>query len=165
VGVSRSVEYGIEATTLNEAGINTVINRGDGFRTWGGVTAATDTIWKFVSVKRVADLVNESIENSFIRFNGRPQTLQNLDLMVMAGKEALQRLENEGMLLPGSEFYLATDDLTSADGAAGIVKFAMRYEPPAAVYDVRIAAHRNIRIAYELLYSSVTGQVDTGALI
>jgi len=163
VGVSRSVEYGIEATTLNEAGINTIINRGDGFRTWGPMTTASDTVWQFVSVKRVADLVNESIENAFVRFNDRPQTRQNLDLMVMAGKKALQRLEGEGILLPGSEFFLS-NSLTPSDGAEGIVKFAMRYEPPAPIYDVRIKAYRNIQIAYDLLYNSVTGQVDTGSL-
>ena len=163
-GVSRAVEYGIEATTLNEAGICTVINRGDGFRTWGPVTTAADGVWKFVSVKRVADLVNESIENSFVRFNDRPQTRQNLDLMIIAGREALQRLENEGILLPGSQFFLS-DSLTPADGAAGIVKFGMRYEPPAPIYDVRITAFRNIQIAYELLYNSVTGQIDTGESI
>jgi len=163
-GVNRSVEYGIEATTLNEAGINTVINRGDGFRTWGPMTTAIDTIWQFVSVKRVADLVNESIENAFVRFNDRPQTRQNLDLMVIAGREALQRLENEGIILPGSQFFLS-DAMTAADGAEGVVKFGMRYEPPAPIYDVRISAYRNITIAYELLYDSVTGQIDTGDAI
>ncbi|WP_037373557.1 phage tail sheath subtilisin-like domain-containing protein [Sediminimonas qiaohouensis] len=163
-GVSRSVEYGIEATTLNEAGVNTIVNRGDGFRTWGPMTTAVDTIWQFVSVKRVADLVNESIEDAFVRFNDRPQTRQNLDLMVIAGREALKRLENEGILLPGSQFYLS-GSLVPADGAEGIVKFAMRYEPPAPIYDVRITAYRNIQIGYELLYNSVTGQVDTGAAI
>ena len=163
-GVTRAVEYGIEATTLNEAGINTIINRGDGFRTWGPMTTAVGTVWRFVSVKRVADLVNESIEDAFVRFNDRPQTRQNLDLMVIAGREALQRLENEGILLPGSQFFLS-DNLTPADGAAGIVKFGMRFEPPAPIYDVRITASRNIQIGYELLYNSVTGQIDTGSAI
>lgn len=162
-GTNRPVEYGEEATYLNENGVNTIVNWGDGFRLWGGVTCAVNSIWKFTSVVRVADLVNETIEMDFRQFNDRPQTLGNLDLMVMAGNNALRRLENEGVLLPGSKFWLS-EGQTPDDGAQGIVKFGMRYEPPAPIYDLRITAHRNITIGYELLYSSVTGEVQIGTV-
>lgn len=163
-GVNRPIDDGLQATYLNENGVNTIINRGDGFRAWGPMTCEVGSIWRFVSVVRVADLVNESIELAFVRFNDRPQSRMNLDLMVMAGRSALRVLEAEGVLLPGSEFGLSSMQ-SPADGVQGIVKFAMRYEPPAPIYDIRIAAFRNPVLAYELLYDSVSGRIDTGDLI
>lgn len=163
-GTNRPVEYGEEANYLNFNRVNTIINRGDGFRAWGVWTCAAETIWQFVNVVRVSDLVNESIEEAFIAFNDRPQTLGNLDLMVMSGTNALKGLENEGFLLPGSLFWLS-DGQTPEDGAQGILKFGMRYEVPAPIVDVRITAYRNITIGYELLYSAVTGEVEIGATL
>lgn len=160
-GTNRPVDDGVQATYLNENGVNTIINRGDGFRAWGPMTCAVGTIWRFVSVVRVADMVNESIDRAFVQFNDRPQSRMNLDLMVMAGRSALRSLEGEGVLLPGSDFGLASNQ-SAADGVQGIVKFAMKYEPPAPIYDIRIAAYRNVTIAYELLYDSVSGRVDVG---
>ena len=163
-GTNRPVEYGEEANYLNFNRVNTIINRGDGFRAWGVWTCAAESIWQFVNVVRVSDLVNESIEASFLEFNDRPQTLGNLDLMVMTGSNALKGLENEGFLLPGSKFWLS-EGQTPEDGAAGIVKFGMRYEVPAPIVDIRITAYRNITIGYELLYSQVTGEVEIGQLL
>lgn len=163
-GVNRPIDDGLQATYLNERGVNTIINRGDGFRAWGPMTCAVGTIWRFVSVVRVADMVNESIELAFVQFNDRPQSRMNLDLMVMAGRDALRSLEDEGVLLPGSDFGLASNQ-SAADGVQGIVKFAMKYEPPAPIYDIRIAAYRNVTIAYELLYDSVAGRIDVGNLL
>ncbi|EYD71814.1 phage tail sheath subtilisin-like domain-containing protein [Limimaricola hongkongensis] len=163
-GTNRPVLPGSEASNLNENGVNTIINRGDGFRAWGPMTCAVGTIWEFVSVVRVADLVNESIEKAFVQFNDRPQSRLALDQMAMAGRAALKSLEAEGVLLPGSEFGLSSTQ-SAADGVQGIVKFAMRYEPPAPIYDIRIAAYRNPTVAYELLYDSVSGTIDTGDLL
>jgi len=168
-GTNRPIEYGEEANYLNFNRVNTIINRGaidgaGGFRAWGVWTCASESIWQFVNVVRVSDLVNESIEFAFLEFNDRPQTLGNLDLMVMTGNRALKGLENEGFLLPGSKFWLS-ESQEPEDGAQGIVKFGMRYEVPAPMVDIRITAYRNITIGYELLYSQVTGEVEIGDLI
>lgn len=163
-GVNRPIDDGLQATYLNENGVNTIINRGDGFRLWGPMTCAVGSVWRFVNVVRVADMVNESIELAFVQFNDRPQSRMNLDLMVMAGRAALRSLEDEGVLLPGSDFGLASTQ-SAADGVQGIVKFAMKYEPPAPIYDIRIVAYRNVTVAYELLYDSVSGKIDVGDLL
>lgn len=168
-GTNRPIEYGEEANYLNQNRVNTIINLAaisgaGGFRAWGVWTCASESIWQFVNVVRVSDLVNESIEMAFLEFNDRPMTLGNLDLMVMSGNNGLKSLENEKFLLPGSKFWLA-DGNTPDEGAQGIIKFAMRYEVPAPMVDIRITAHRNITIGYELLYSAVTGQVSIGQLL
>lgn len=159
IGVNRPTDYASEATDLNEAGVNTIINKGDGLRLWGPVTAAAitaGTIWKFVNVVRAADFINESIENAFSLFVGRPMTTTHLDLAVLAGKHALKDAESEGIILPGARFGLASNN-TATQGAQGIVKFGMQYEVPAPIYDLRITAYRNI-LAYDLLFESVSGQ-------
>lgn len=163
-GINRPVEYGEEANYLNENRVNTIISLGGGLRAWGVWTCAAESIWQFVPVVRVSDLVNESIEEAFLQFNDRPQTRAQLDLMVMTGNNALKRLENEKFLLPGSAFFLAAEN-TPDEGAQGIIKFGMRYEVPAPMVDIRTTAFRNIQIAYELLYSSVSGTVATGQLL
>lgn len=163
-GVNRPVSYGEEANFLNENQVNTIINRGDGFRGWGVWTCASESIWQFIPVVRVSDLVNETIEEAFMEFVGRPQTRAQIDLMVMSGANALTRLENEKYLLPGSKFWLA-DENTPDEGALGIIKFSMRYEVPAPAVDIRTTAYRNIQIGYELLYNSVNGTASTGDLL
>jgi hypothetical protein len=163
-GVNRPVEYGEEANYLNENRVNTIINRGSGFRAWGVWTCASESIWQFIPVVRVSDLVNETIEEAFLEFNDRPQTTAQFDLMVLTGGNTLKRLENDKILLPGSAFWLAEEN-TPDEGALGIVKFGMRYEVPAPIVDIRTTAYRNIQIAYELLYDSVNGTVASGALI
>lgn len=168
-GVNRPIEYGSEANYLNENRVNTIINRSNidgagGFRTWGVWTCSDNPLWQFINVVRVTDLVNESIEEAFLQFVDRPQTLAQIDFAVMSGRNALKRLEGEGFLLPGSDFWLA-DEQTADDGVLGIIKFGMKFEVPAPMVDIRITANRNFTIAYELLYDSVTGLVEQGDLI
>ncbi len=134
------------------------------WNSWGVWTCADNELWQFIPVVRVADLVNESIEEAFLAFIDRPQTLAQLDLMVMSGRNTLKRLENEGVLLPGSDFWLL-DGQTADDGVQGILKFGMKFEPPAPAVDIRITAYRNFSVAYELLYDAVTGVVEIGANI
>ena len=159
VGTNRAVLYGEQANYLNENRVNTIINRGNGFRTWGVWTCASESVWQFVNVVRTADAVNEAIEDAYLEFVDRPMTLANLDFMVWSGLQALKNFENAGMILPGSKFALA-DGNSPTTGAAGIVKFVMAFEVPAPMVDVRIAAHRNIEVGYNLLFNSVTGEID-----
>jgi hypothetical protein len=156
VGTNRGVLYGDQANYLNENRVNTIINK-NGLRAWGVWTCDSDPIWQFVNVVRTTDAVNEAIENAFLEFIDRPMTRANLDFMVWSGVQALRNFENDGMLLPGSIFRLSNDN-TPTTGAQGIVKFAMALEVPSPIVDLRIQGHRNIEIAYEALFNSVTGE-------
>jgi Bacteriophage tail sheath protein len=159
IGTNRPIIYGTQADYLNENQVNTIINRGDGFRTWGVWTCAQESVWQFVNVVRTTDAVNEAIERAYLEFVDRPMTRANLDFMVWSGVQALNNFENDGMLLPGSVFKLA-DGNTPTTGAAGIVKFLMAFEVPAPMVDIRIDSHRNIEVGYTLLFNSVTGEVN-----
>lgn len=161
VGTNRAVMYGDQANYLNENRVNTIINKGDGFRTWGVWTCSSESVWQFVNVVRTTYAVNEAIEKAFMEFVDRPMTKANLDFMIWSGLQALKNFENDGALLPGSRFALA-DGNTPTTGAAGIVKLLMAFEVPAPMADIRITAHRNIEVGYTLLFNSVTGEVEIG---
>lgn len=156
VGTNRGVLYGDQANYLNSNRVNTIINK-NGLRTWGVWTCSSDPVWQYVNVVRTHDAVNEAVERDFLEFVARPMTRANLDFMVWSGVQVLRNFENDGMLLPGGVFKLSSSNSPST-GAEGIVKFAMAYEVPAPMVDIRIDAYRNIEIAYELLFNSVTGE-------
>ena len=163
IGTNRAITYGEQSNYLNENRVNTIINRGRGFRTWGVWTTAAESIWQFVNVVRTTDAINEAIEDAFHEFVDRPMTRANLDFAVWSGLQALKNFEKAQMILPGSIFKLA-DGNTPTTGAAGIIKFLMAFEVPAPMSDIRISAHRNIEIGYTLLFNSVTGEINVADL-
>ena len=64
-GTARPVDFTMgdpncRANALNEKNIATIINE-DGFRLWGNRTASSDPKWAFLSVRRTADMINESL--------------------------------------------------------------------------------------------------------
>lgn len=63
-GTERPIEYDNTSTCranyLNENKIATIIHE-DGFRLWGNYTLSSDSKWQFLSVRRTADMLNESI--------------------------------------------------------------------------------------------------------
>ena len=127
IGTNRAIVHGTQSNYLNENRVNTIVNMGDGFRTWGVWTCSDDPVWQFVNVVRTTDAVNESIERAFRQFVGRPMTRANLDFAVMAGRAALDRFEKAQMLLPGSLFKLGAGNVPET-GAQGIVMFTMAFE-------------------------------------
>ncbi|MBU2533336.1 MAG: phage tail sheath subtilisin-like domain-containing protein [Alphaproteobacteria bacterium] len=163
IGTNRAITYGEQSDYLNENRVNTIINRGRGFRTWGVWTCAAESVWQFINVVRTTDAINEAVEDAFHEFVDRPMTRANLDFAVWSGLQALQNFEKDQMILPGSIFKLA-DGNTPTTGAAGIIKFLMAFEVPAPMADIRIDSHRNIQIGYSLLFNSVTGEINVAAL-
>lgn len=65
LGTKRSVDFALgdssaRANLLNEQGIATII-RQDGYRLWGNRTLSSDPKWVFLSVRRTADMINDSL--------------------------------------------------------------------------------------------------------
>src|SRR5690606_18742626 len=64
-GTARAVDFAMgdtasRANLLNEAKVATII-REDGYRLWGNETLASDPKWRFLSVVRTADIINDSL--------------------------------------------------------------------------------------------------------
>ncbi len=65
VGTSRPIDFSLgyancRANHLNENEVTTIIHQ-NGYRLWGNRTCSDDSKWAFLSVRRTADLINDSL--------------------------------------------------------------------------------------------------------
>ncbi|CAH1665910.1 MULTISPECIES: phage tail sheath C-terminal domain-containing protein [unclassified Chelatococcus] len=162
-GTTRPVTYGAQANYLNERAVNTIINlQGEGFRTWGNRVTTGDDLWRFLSVRRTADFINEAIEKSYTEFVDKPFSLANLKFMIESGRAFMRTLVAEGAIL-GGDVWLDPERNTNEEMASGRVTLGVKFEPPAPMEDIRVIAHREIQY-YAQLRDRVLSELGDGAL-
>lgn len=161
-GATRPVSYGDHANYLNEAHVNTIINLGEGYITWGNRVATGDDLWKFISVRRTADFINEAIEYAYLEFVDKPFSKANLKFMIESGNAFMRVLKAEGAIL-GGRVWLDQERNTETEMAQGRVTLGVEFEPPAPMEDIRLIAHRNI-LYYRVLLQEVLQEVQSGPL-
>ncbi|MFT0892959.1 phage tail sheath subtilisin-like domain-containing protein [Pseudochelatococcus sp. G4_1912] len=162
-GVTRPVTYGEQANYLNERAVATIINlNGEGYRTWGNRVATGDDLWKFLSVRRTADFINDALEKSYLEFVDKPFSLANLKFMIESGNAFMKTLRAEGAIL-GGRVWLDQERNTDEEMAQGRVTLGVDFEPPAPMEDIRLIAHRNITY-YAELRDRVLTEVSGGTL-
>ena len=146
LGTARPVEFALsetetEANRLNEAKVATII-RSEGFRLWGNRSAASDALWAFLSVRRTADLIYDSIERTHLWALDRPFSAQ----LVQDIRDGVQAYVNQliglGALLGGT-IYLDPELNTEATLKAGQLYLDFDIEPPAPLERLTFRAHRN----------------------
>ena len=64
-------EPNCQANLLNMENISTIVRR-DGFKHWGNRLCTTDPQWRFESVRRSADVIEDSIQETVLLYNDRP---------------------------------------------------------------------------------------------
>lgn len=157
VGVSRPVDFGMsnpncEANLLNEKEVATIIQK-DGYRLWGNRTTAADPQWAFLSVRRTADMVYESIESAFLWAMDRPLSA-NLVLDIQESVNAyLRHLKAVGAIL-GGRCWLDPELNSKEQLMAGKLYLDFDIEPPAPLEHLTFRAHRN-----NGYYEELTAQV------
>jgi phage tail sheath protein FI len=165
-GPVRPIHYGTQTNYLNQNRVATVINYGDGWKTWGNRT----TSGMFLAVRRSRDLINEAVETAYLRAADRPMTEFNLRLLEEIGQDFLTMLERRGYVMSGSSnFRVSSTKNTKGAMQQGRIVFDMRYETPPPMEDIVIEATDNIQ-AYDLLIdrlaSDATGQlIETRAAL
>ncbi len=148
-GVSRPVTYGAHSNYLNENHVNTVINTGEGYITWGNRGATDDDLWVFLAVRRTADFINEAIEKAYFEFVDKPFSAANVKLMIESGNAAMRTFIAEGAII-GGRVWLDQDLNEPIALASGRITLSLDFEPPAPMEDIRFIAHRNIEYYLEL---------------
>lgn len=146
VGASRPVDFGIsdinsDANYLNENEVATII-RYDGYRLWGNRTTATDPLWAFLSVRRTADMVYESIERAFLWALDRPLTRNNILEIPESVNAYLRFLTRQGAILGGTS-WLDPEMNTPTVLQSGQLYIDFEIEPPAPLERLTFRAHRN----------------------
>lgn len=89
-----------QANYLNEFSVATFISQ-DGIRLWGNRSCATDSRWAFLSVRRIADMINESLVRAHLWAVDRNITRTYLDEVVETTNAYLRQLKARGAILGG----------------------------------------------------------------
>ena len=132
-GTSRDIDFKLgdvnsRANILNENEVTTII-RQDGFRLWGNRTTSADPKWAFLSVRRTADIIAESLQQAHLWAVDRNITKTYVEDVTEGVNAYLRSLVNRGAILGGTCW--PDPDLNSpANIAAGKVYFNFDFTPP-----------------------------------
>lgn len=133
IGTVRPVDFALgdanaRANLLNEAGIATII-RQDGYRLWGNRTLASDPKWMFLSVRRTADIINDSLLRAHLWAVDRNITKTYMQDVVEGVNAYLRHLVSIGAIIGGKCW--ADPELNTPDQIAqGKVYFDFDFTPP-----------------------------------
>ena len=146
LGTERAIDYSSLATSranhLNSNQIATVIRLDQGgFRLWGNQVPSSDSRWKFLSVARTADAIEDALERSFLWAVGKGLRQTFFEEVSEAVNAYLRDLQGRGAILGGS-CSPADPSLNSAQNIAdGKSYFDLEFTPvvPAEQITFRVA--------------------------
>lgn len=127
------------ANVLNEGKVTTFIRQG-GFRLWGNLTGSADAKYQFLSVRRTADIINDSILRAHLWAVDRNITKTYLSDVAASVNDYLADLVNEGALI-GGRCWPDPDLNSPANIALGKVYFNFEFTPP---YPAQTVTFRSI---------------------
>lgn len=105
-------EQNCQANLLNMENVSTII-RHDGFRHWGNRLCTTQTQWRFESVRRAADVVEDSIQEAMLPYIDRPLDWGIADDVINSVNAYMRQLKSLGAI-HGGEAWL-DEELNTAE--------------------------------------------------
>jgi phage tail sheath protein FI len=143
-GTARAIDfqlgdYNSRANLLNEQKIAVII-REQGFRLWGNRSLASDPKYAFLSVRRTADMVNESIKRGHLWAVDRCITATYLEEVQESVREYLRSLKARNAIL-GGDVWVDPELNTPASISAGQVVFDYEFTPPTPAERVTFRSH------------------------
>lgn len=133
VGISKPIDFTLGdpvcvANYLNENKVATVIQQ-DGFRLWGNRTCSADAKWCFISVRRTADMINDSLLRAHLWAVDRNITKTYCEDVCEGVNNYLRYLKNIGAVIGGSCW--ADSALNTPDQIQqGKITFDFDFTPP-----------------------------------
>jgi len=132
-GTSRAVGFRLgdvtsPANLLNEANITTIIKQ-NGNRLWGNRTTSADPKFAFISVRRTADLINDSILRAHLWAVDRNISRTYLEDVTESVNAYIKTLTNLGAVL-GGKCWPDPDLNSPANISQGKVYFNFEFTPP-----------------------------------
>jgi phage tail sheath protein FI len=132
-GTSRAIGFRLgdvtsPANLLNEANVTTVIKQ-NGNRIWGNRTTSADPKFAFISVRRTADLINDSILRAHLWAVDRNISRTYLEDVTESVNGYLKTLTNLGAIL-GGKCWPDPDLNSPANISQGKVYFNFEFTPP-----------------------------------
>ncbi len=144
VGTSRPIDFTLgntncRANHLNENEVTTIIHQ-NGYRLWGNRTCSNDSKWAFLSVRRTADLINDSLLRAHLWAVDRNITKTYIDDVIEGVNSYLANLKAQGAIISGKCY--ATPELnTPASIASGKVYFDFEFTPPYPAEQITFRSH------------------------
>ena len=171
VGMEIQLTAGIndpnsECNLLNEVGISTIFNAyGTGLRTWGNRSAAWPTVTNpknFINIRRVADVIAESIEYSMLQFLDQPINNAWIDAVTESVCSFMRTLMARGAILDGKCWYdKALNEATEL--AAGHITFSYDFMPPPPAERITFESRVNINYLKALNATANTVSASTAS--
>ncbi|MCX8016372.1 MAG: phage tail sheath subtilisin-like domain-containing protein [Rhodocyclaceae bacterium] len=144
IGLARPVDFALgdkncRANLLNEREVATFIHE-DGYRLWGNRTCSSDPKWAFLSVRRTADMINESILQAHLWAVDRNITKTYVEDVLEGVNAYLRHLKAVGAILGGRCW--ADEELNTPDQVAqGKVYFDFDFTAPYPAERVVFRSH------------------------
>lgn len=144
VGLARAIDFELgdsnsRANLLNENQVTTIISK-QGFRLWGNRTTSEDLKWAFLSVRRTADMINESLLRAHLWAVDRNITLTYLEDVLESVNDYLRTLRNQGAIINGTAW--ADPELnTPSEIASGRVHIDFDFTPPYPAEHIIFRSH------------------------
>jgi phage tail sheath protein FI len=144
IGVGRPIDFALgditsRANLLNEIGIATII-RHDGYRLWGNRTLTDDTKWIFLSVRRTADIINDSLLRAHMWAVDRNITKTYVQDVTESVNAYLRYLTSIGAIL-GGKCWADPDLNAPSQIALGKVYFDFDFTPPYPAEHITFRSH------------------------
>lgn len=141
---ARAIDFGLgrvdsEANLLNEPGVATLITE-QGVRLWGNRTCSSDPKWAFLSVRRTADMIHESLLQAHLWAVDRAIGKAYVRDVQESVNAYLRYLKSVGAIL-GGHCWLDEELNSPANVAAGKVYFDFDFTPPAPAERVTFRSH------------------------
>lgn len=144
IGTARPVDFKLgdaasRANLLNENNVATII-RQDGFRLWGNRVPTDDPKWQFISVRRTADILHESLQRAHLWAVDRNITKTYLEDVADGVNGYIAQMVELGALL-GGRCFPDPDLNTPASIAEGKVYFNLEFTPPYPAEHITFRSH------------------------
>lgn len=144
IGLSRPIDFKLgdansRANLLNEAKVATTI-RHDGYRLWGNRSLTADAKWVFLSVRRTADIINDSLLRAHLWAVDRGITRTYVEDVTEGVNEYLRGLVATDAIL-GGRCWADPDLNTPANIQLGKVFFNFDFTPPYPAEHITFRSH------------------------
>ena len=144
VGTARPIDFALgdinaRANHLNEHDIATIIHM-NGFRLWGDRTCSNDAKWAFLSVRRTADMIHESLLKAHLWAVDRNISKTYIEEVSEAVKSYLRHLKHVGAIINGDCWADPTLN-TPEQIADGKICFDFDFTPPYPAEHITFRSH------------------------
>ncbi|TNL10064.1 phage tail protein [Kosakonia cowanii] len=132
-----------DANLLNMQNVSTIIRRA-GFKHWGNRLCGTNPQWRFEPVRRTADVIEDSIQETMLEYADRPLDRENADDIIGTINAWMRQLVGLGAIF-GGRAWLDEELNTAESMAAGVLYINYDFGPksPTELISLRVRVNNN----------------------